>query len=153
MSNFCSSGGAAFTSDKDDWETPQKLFDELDASFHFTLDPASSDSNFKVAKHYTKQDDGLSKDWGGEVVFCNPPYGREIPKWARKCFEESKKPGTTVVLLVPSRTDTKWFHDYIYGKCDQLIFIKGRLKFEVGGEKRDAAPFPSLLAIYESDER
>lgn len=74
--------------------------------------------------------DGFNKSWEGEVVFCNPPYGREIGKWVKKCYEESKKENTIVVMLIPSRTDTRWFHDYIYNKDNvEIRFIKGRLKF------------------------
>lgn len=80
---------------------------------------------------------------GGHVVFCNPPYGRELPKWVKKCYEESLK-GSLVVMLIPSRTDTRWFHDYIYGKAE-IRFIKGRLKFNDG---KRAASFPSMIVIY-----
>ena len=80
---------------------------------------------------------------GGEIVFCNPPYGRELPKWVKKCYEEFKQ-GATVVMLVPARTDTKWFHDYIYHEAE-IRFIKGRLKF---GDGKQSAPFPSMIAIF-----
>ena len=96
-----------------DWETPQGLFDRLDGEYHFTLDPASSDGNAKCARHYTPTEDGLTQDWSGETVFCNPPYGRELPKWVAKAATEAGKPDTLVVLLVPARTDTRWFHDYL----------------------------------------
>jgi site-specific DNA-methyltransferase (adenine-specific) len=86
----------------------------------------------------------LRQDWGGHVVFCNPPYGRELPKWVEKAYNESKKPGTTEVMLIPARTDTRYFHDYIYHKAE-IRFIKGRLKF--GGSK-NSAPFPSMVVIY-----
>lgn len=135
------------SSNKDDWETPRAFFDELNREFHFTLDAAASDTNHKVDNYFTKETDALTSDWGGEVVFCNPPYGREVPKWVEKAYKESLKPNTTVVLLVASRTDTRWFHDYILGKAE-IRFIKGRLKFEVNGIPKDPAPFPSLLAIY-----
>ena len=130
MSNFYKARAAAMTSKQDDWETPQELFDRLDAVYHFTLDPCSTDANAKCAKHYTAEDDGLSKSWEGEVVFCNPPYGRNIGAWVRKCSEESEH--ATIVMLMPARTDTSYFHDYIYGKAD-IEFLRGRLKFERGG--------------------
>lgn len=85
---------------------------------------------------------------GGERVFCNPPYGREIGKWVQKSFEESKKKNTLVVMLIPARTDTKYFHDYIYGKAE-VRFIRGRLKF---GNAKTAAPFPSMVVIFRSKE-
>lgn len=140
------------TSNKDDWETPQKLFDELDAVYHFTLDPCSTHENAKCEKHYTSQEDGLAKSWAGETVFCNPPYGREIGQWVRKCSEESEH--ARVVMLIPARTDTAYFHDYIYHKA-RVEFLRGRLKFERGGVALQSAPFPSMLVIFgdkDSDE-
>lgn len=131
-----------FSSRTDQWATPQDFFDALDAEFNFTLDPCSTHENAKCAKHYTVAENGLSQSWEGETVFCNPPYGRELPKWVRKCHDEAHH--ATVVMLVPARTDTRWFHNYIYGKAE-VRFIKGRLKF--GGHK-NAAPFPSMLVIY-----
>lgn len=80
-----------FSSNTGEWATPQKFFDELDTEFHFSLDPCSTDENAKCEKHFTLDDDGLAQDWEGERVFCNPPYGRDICKWVRKCCEESKK--------------------------------------------------------------
>lgn len=130
--SFFSAGGAAQSSAKDDWETPQMLFEWLDHKYHFTLDPCSTDENAKCAKHYTKEQDGLAQSWAGEVVFCNPPYGRNIGAWVKKCAEESKH--ARVVLLIPARTDTAYFHDYIYGKAE-VEFLRGRLKFERGGDR------------------
>lgn len=147
MSKFTEAGGAAYSSKKDDWETPRTLFEQLDEEFGFTLDAASSHANAKCEKHYTKEDDGLRKDWGGETVFCNPPYGRDVWMWAQKAEEESRKPGTTVVLLVAARTDTRWFHDHIYGKAE-IRFLRGRLKFEADGVPGNPAPFPSMIAIF-----
>lgn len=80
-------------------------------------------------------------------MFCNPPYGREITKWVRKAYEEAQK-GTTIVMLLPSRTDVSWFHDYILGKAE-VRFLRGRLKFtDDEGQAKNSAPFPSLVAIY-----
>lgn len=129
-SNFYVAGAAAMTSKQDDWETPQELFDRLDSAYHFTLDPCSTHENAKCSKHYTAAEDGLAQSWAGEVVFCNPPYGRQVGKWAKKCFDESAH--ATIVLLIPARTDTAYFHDYIYGKA-RIEFLRGRLKFERGG--------------------
>ena len=101
-----------FSSASIEWGTPQWLFDKLDEEFHFTLDPCASDQNYKCGRYFTAYDDGLKQDWGGETVFCNPPYGRgHCATWAKKCYEESLKPNTTVVMLTPARTDTKWFHN------------------------------------------
>jgi len=110
---------ALFSSDKNFWETPQKLFDELDAEFHFTLDAAASDENHKCARYFTQNDDGLRQNWEGETVFCNPPYGnKETGLWTEKCYREGQKPGTTVVLLIPARTDRASFHDYVLGNAE-----------------------------------
>lgn len=131
------------SSNTPEWATPMAFFKELDKEFHFTLDPCSTHENAKCEKHYTKEDDGLKQDWGGQSVFCNPPYGRELPKWVKKCYDESKK-GSLVVMLIPARTDTRWFHDWIYGKAE-IRFIKGRLKF---GDSKQSAPFPSMVVIF-----
>lgn len=136
------------TSEKDDWETPQALFDELDAKYHFTLDPCSTHANAKCDKHYTVEEDGLSQDWTDETVFCNPPYGRRIGEWFEKCAREAEN-GTKIVLLVPSRTDTRYFHEYVYKKPGiRIEFIRGRLKFEVSGEPLNSSPFPSMLVFF-----
>lgn len=134
-----------FSSKTDLWSTPQDFFNKLDKEFHFNLDPASTHENAKCEKHYTVEENGLIQDWQGHVVFCNPPYGREIAKWVEKAYIESKKDNTTVVMLIPSRTDTKWFHKYIYNVAKEIRFIKGRLKF--GGSK-NSAPFPSMVVVF-----
>lgn len=134
------------SSNTPEWATPQKFFDELNAEFSFTLDPCSTDENAKCEKHYTKEDDGLSKNWGGESVFCNPPYGKELPIWVKKCYEESRH--ADVVMLIPARTDTRWFHDYIYNKAE-IRFIKGRLKFNDG---KSPAPFPSMVVVFRASQ-
>ena len=131
------------SSNTPEWATPQSFFDALNREFSFTLDPCSTHENAKCEKHYTKEQDGLAQDWTGETVFCNPPYGRGICEWCKKCYEHSQN-GGTAVLLVPSRTDTKWFHEWVYGKAE-LRFIKGRLHFN---ENKEGAPFPSLIAVY-----
>lgn len=132
-----------FSSNSVEWETPQELFDSLNEEFHFTLDPCSTDLNAKCQKHYTKEQDGLAQDWSGEIVYCNPPYGREMPKWIEKCYEHYIG-GGIAVMLIPVRTDTKAFHEYIYGKAE-IRFIRGRLRFN--GAKSNA-PFPSMIVIY-----
>ena len=126
------------------WGTPQKFFDELNKEFGFDLDPCALPSNAKCARFFTPEDNGLAQNWGGAKVFCNPPYGKEISKWVRKCYEESKKPDTLVVMLLPARTDTAYFHDYIYHKAE-IRFIRGRLHFN---ESKHSAPFPSMVVIY-----
>jgi phage N-6-adenine-methyltransferase len=134
-----------FSSKTDEWSTPQDFFNELNKEFNFTLDPCATPENAKCEKYYTKEDDGLKQDWSGETVFCNPPYSRAIKDWVKKCYEESKKPNTTVVMLIPARTDTSYFHDYIYHKAKEIRFIRGRLKF---GNAKNSAPFPSMVVIF-----
>lgn len=128
------------------WETPQDFFDELNKEFDFTLDPCATPETAKCKKYYTKEDDGLSKDWTGERVFCNPPYGSAIKDWVKKCGEENTE---ITVMLIPARTDTKYFHEYIYNKPNvEIRFIKGRLKF-VGKQKGSgSAPFPSMVVVF-----
>lgn len=133
-----------FSSKTNEWYTPIEFYNQLNSEFNFTLDPCATHENAKCKKYYTEHDNGLTKDWGGEVVFCNPPYGRLIKDWVKKCYEESLKPNTLVVLLIPARTDTIYFHDYIYNKSE-IRFLKGRLKF---GGCKDPAPFPSMVVIF-----
>lgn len=125
-----------------EWATPQNLFDRLDATFHFTLDPCATPENAKCAKFYTKEQDGLKQDWGREVIWCNPPYGREIGRWIQKCAEHKG----VAVMLIPARTDTRWWHSYIDKNPDaHVYFVKGRLKF---GNAKNCAPFPSALVVF-----
>lgn len=131
-----------FSHKSDEWETPRDVFNKLDAEFHFDLDPCATLENKKCDTWYSKDDDGLSKSWGGRRVFCNPPYS-EISKWVEKAFYEGRKDNTTVVLLIPARTDTKYFHNFIYGRAE-IRFWEGRIKF--GG--KCSAPFPSLVVIF-----
>ena len=133
-----------FSSATDQWATPIDFFAQLDKEFRFNLDPCADDLNHKCEKYFTREQDGLSQNWGGCRVFCNPPYGRDICKWVKKSYEEGHKENTLVCLLIPARTDTKYIHDYILNRAE-VRFIPGRLKF--GGSK-NAAPFPSMLVIY-----
>lgn len=134
-----------FSSKNIEWETPQSFFDELNDEFHFTLDSCALPHNAKCERFYTPEQDGLSQDWEGERVFCNPPYGSSIYNWIRKCSIESKKPNTLVVALIPVRTDTKYFHEFIYKKVKEIRFVKGRLKFS---NSKQLAPFPSMVVIF-----
>ena len=131
-----------FSSKTDLWETPKDLFDKLNEEFHFALDVCATPENAKCEEFYTKEQDGLKQPWKG-TVWCNPPYGRQIGEWVRRAFLASVS-GSTVVMLLPARTDTKWFHEYIYGKAE-IRFIRGRLKF--GGSK-NSAPFPSMVVVF-----
>jgi len=118
------------------------LFAELDAEFGFTLDPCCSHETALCEKHFTPEEDGLAQDWSGDVVFMNPPYGREIGKWVRKAWEDSQR-GATVVCLIPARTDTSYWHDYVMR--GEIRFLRGRLRF---GGHTNSAPFPSAVVIF-----
>uniref|UniRef100_A0A6M3IYU3 Putative methyltransferase n=1 Tax=viral metagenome TaxID=1070528 RepID=A0A6M3IYU3_9ZZZZ len=120
-----------FSSERHDWRTPKALYARLDAEFHFDFDPCPVDPDF----------DGLAVEWG-ERNFVNPPYGREIGKWCAKALEEARK-GKLVVMLIPARTDTRWWHEYIM-KADEIRLIKGRLRFDDGTV---GAPFPSVVVV------
>ncbi len=130
-----------FSSTTDMWATPQAFLDKLNDEFQFDTDVCAVPENAKCAKFYTKQDDGLSKDWTG-TCWMNPPYGREICKWVKKAHDSAKN-GAIIVCLLPARTDTRWFHDYIYGVAE-IRFVKGRLRFNEQG----AAPFPSMVVVF-----
>lgn len=132
-----------FSSETDLWATPRSFFDGLNAEFDFTLDPCATPDNAKCKRFFTKVDDGLSKSWAGERVFCNPPFGRDIGAWVKKGHDEAKN-GAMVVMLIPARTDTSYFHDYIYGKAE-IRFVRGRLKF---GDAVNSAPFPSMVVVF-----
>lgn len=136
---------AMFTSNTAEWATPQAFFNELDAEFHFTLDPCATPQNAKCARFFTKETDGLAQSWQGETVYCNPPYGRDLAKWVKKASDEVIRGGgrTLVVMLIPARTDTSYFHDYIY-KRHEVRFVRGRLHFN---ESKCGAPFPSMVVV------
>ena len=128
-----------FSSQTDLWATPQDLFNELDNEFGFTVDVCALPENAKCKQYYTPEMDGLKQEWTG-VVWCNPPYGRQIGKWV----EKAAKSACRVVMLLPARTDTRWFHDYIYHKAE-IRFVKGRIRF---GDGTGSAPFPSMVVIF-----
>ncbi|MDR1186264.1 MAG: phage N-6-adenine-methyltransferase [Bifidobacteriaceae bacterium] len=126
-----------FSSARTDWRTPADVYDELNREFSFDFDPCPPDPTF----------DGLAVPWGASN-FVNPPYGRELPKWVAKAHREAVS-GKTVVMLVPSRTDTRWWHGYVM-RADEVRYIKGRLRFQGA---RHGAPFPSCLVIWRGSQR
>jgi phage N-6-adenine-methyltransferase len=149
-----------YSSSTPEWPTPQLFYDELNFEFGFTLDACAQPWSAKCERYCTTQHgfdysilwpgtailDGLSQDWTGEVAFMNPPYGREIKHWIKKARDESAKfRGATVVALVPARTDTAWWHDYVIHY--EVRFVRGRLKF---GDGKNPAPFPSAVVIFKS---
>ena len=136
-----------FASGKLSWSTPQGFYDKLNEELGpFTLDACASKENTKCEKYYSLKDNSLKQDWSGNTVFCNPPYGRRIQYWIKKGYEESLKNNTKVVMLIPSRTDTKYWHNYVM-KAQEIRFVKGRLKF---GDSSNSAPFPSAVVVFNS---
>ena len=135
---------------KDNWETPKYFFDLLDKGkeFNFTLDPCATKENMLCDKYYTIEDDGLKQDWGGEAVFVNPPFSH-IAEWCKKCWFEGSKYNTTVVMILPSRTDTRYWHDYIMD-ANEIWFCKGRVNFLMGGKlpKRGGSNFPLSVVVF-----
>lgn len=151
---------ALFTSRNQEWETPQRLFDELNEEFNFTIDLAANSENHKVKRYYNLEHNSLQQYWSNERAFLNPPYGRQMGRWIKKCAETQKYnkqlsipplaiDSPVIVALLPARTCTRWFHEYIYNKPNVTVrFLKGRLKFELGGETVGTAPFPSMVIIW-----
>jgi site-specific DNA-methyltransferase (adenine-specific) len=164
ITNMMATNAALFSSKYTEYVTPKKLYEELDKEFHFALDAATTKDNpLNTSIYFTKEDNALSKDWHYTVidsqgvrrnaVYVNPPYtSRNIVDWIKKAREESVKHGITIVMLLPSRTDTRWFHDYIYRKPNvEHRFIRGRLKFKVDTSIQavpNTDPFPSMIAIF-----
>lgn len=139
-----------FQSKKHDWNTPKYLFKQLDNEFHFELDPCSDNNNLNTRYYFTEKDNGLVQDWKKLRTFVNPPYGRELIKWVKKSYEESKK-GSLVVMLIPARTNTNWFHDYILNnKNAETRFVRGRLCFEGATEKM---PFPFVIVVLKETKK
>jgi phage N-6-adenine-methyltransferase len=133
-----------FSSATEEWSTPDDFYQELHKEFQFELDPAATKENAKCPRYFTKETNGLAQEWAPLRTFCNPPYGRGVTgKWVEKAHQEWLR-SATVVLLLPARTDTKWFHDFILGKAE-VRFVRGRLKF---GDSPNSAPFPSMVVVY-----
>lgn len=130
-----------FMSKRNDWETPQFLFDGLNAEFGFEVDVCATAETAKCKRYFTPEDDGLSQKWEG-TCWMNPPYGRVIGRWMQKAFEASLG-GALVVCLVPARTDTRWWHKY--AMRGEIRYLRGRLRF---GNAHNSAPFPSAIVIF-----
>ena len=135
---------ACLSSKSAEWATPREFFAQLDKEFHFNLDPCSTHENAKCEKHYTIEADGLSQDWGGTEYFATLLTEGKYPSGSESDYE-SRKPNTIVVMLIPARTDTSYFHEYIYGKAKEIRFIRGRLHFNDG---KEGAPFPSMVVVF-----
>lgn len=154
-----------FSSKYDAWATPQDFFDKINSIYSFDIDVCAEPDTAKCSHYFTKEMNALEIDWKAEgdrffdaspTCFMNPPYGRQIGVFIKKAYEESLK-GCEVVCLLPARTDTKWFHEYC--KKGEIEFIKGRLKFgtpaywESKGKKPEAAPFPSMVVVFNPRSR
>jgi site-specific DNA-methyltransferase (adenine-specific) len=133
-----------FSSQKGDWATPKDLYDQLDREFHFTVDVCANSDTAKHTKFWT-ENSGLYRMWSGETCFMNPPYGRSIIEWIAKAHAQTRDQGVVTVALLPARTDTEWFWNYILNHRYEIRLIKGRLKFS---DHKNSAPFPSMIVIF-----
>lgn len=141
-----------FTSSSQTWNTPPELFEKLNSVWNFEIDTACEDNTALCSQYFTPETDGLNSSWEGKVCFNNPPYD-DIKSWCNKCSAEFMN-GSTVVQLIPSRTDTIAFHEYCFEYGTLICFIKGRLKFKnnhVDDTKQNSAPFPSCIIVYDND--
>jgi phage N-6-adenine-methyltransferase len=132
------------SSRSDEWPTDPVFFAKLEQRFGpFDLDPCATVETAKCPRYFTKAEDGLRQSWTGRV-FANPPYTRgQIAVWLQKAWEASQTTADLVVCLVPSRTDTAWWHDW--AMRGEIEHIRGRLKF---GPCTNSAPFPSSLVVF-----
>lgn len=133
-----------YSSQKNTWETPDKLFELLDKEFNFELDVSADATNYKCEKYFSIEDDGLAQEWQG-ICWMNPPYGRDIKHWV----EKASLAKTTVVCLLPSRTDTRWWHDFVMARACEIRFLNRRLTFKGSDNK---APFPAAIVIYHQEK-
>lgn len=138
-----------FSSRSDEWETPWNLFNELNAEFHFNTDVCANESNRKCRHFYSKEEDGLRQDWKG-VCWMNPPYGRAIKDWVRKAYTSTLEGADKVVCLLPARTDTAWWHEFVIPHASEIRFLRGRVKFS---NSKAGAPFPSAIVIFSKNTK
>ena len=136
---------------KDEWGTPPKIFKKLNKEFAFTLDAAASEDHHLCDKYYTKQNSGLLQSWNNERVFVNPPYSdQQIAAWVKKAFSERNK-AEVIVMLIPVRTDRKYFHRYILNRTE-IRFVKERIRFTpLAGQNAGCPSFPNMLVIWKRD--
>lgn len=142
-----------------DWSTPQDLFDNLWSEFHFTLDVCASKWNAKAKDYFTEKDDGLKQDWGQNVCWMNPPYGKVLNDWMKKAYESSQpvrgngvgRNGATVVCLVPAATDTNWWHEY--AMKGEIRYLRGRPRFQTKEGTWQQTFSPSVIVIFNFNEK
>lgn len=145
--NFFIANGAAYSSKDTEWRTPKEFFKKLDKLYGpFTLDASASDDNALCADHFTKDDDALSRVWGGSV-FCNQPYDRNLGKWMKHAYSQRNR-CKVIVMLVPARTDTAYWSKWVYGHADEVLFVEGRLCFS---DSKTSAAFGSAVVVYRPD--
>jgi site-specific DNA-methyltransferase (adenine-specific) len=131
------------SSERQDWPTGRDFFASLHAEFEFTVDAAASPENACLPRYWTEGDEGLMQSWEGERVYMNPPYGRQLPRWVEKAWTEAPV-AEVIVALIPARTDTAYWHEYIFGQAE-VRFLRGRLTFDGA---TNVAPFPSAVIVW-----
>lgn len=144
---------ATGVSQTEEWGTPPALYLALEQEFAFTLDVAASSVNAQHIRYLDRETDALRTPWAGERVFCNPPYGRELGGWFRKARTEARDHDALVVMLVPARTDTAWFHEQVLPHADEVRFLRGRLNYRRGGAGGSRAPFASMVVVFRPGQR
>lgn len=137
-------GSVHFSSRSSDWATPQYLFDEFNERFKFEIDVCATADNAKCANFFSPEQNGLEQNWAPFTCWCNPPYGRQIRYWVEKA-QQSAQDGALVVCLIPARTDTSYWHDFIFPFA-KVEFLRGRVKF---GNAKHGAPFPSAVVVFQ----
>ena len=141
MTLSCMTSGLMGPSNTIQWGTPKDLFDKLNDEFNFTLDVCASDGMEMCKNYFNPEKDGLKQDWGGNICWMNPPYGKEITQWVKKAALSQ----AVTVALLPARTDTKWYQEWVQPYASEIRFISGRLRFKGAA---NSAPFPSIIVIW-----
>lgn len=142
---------ATFSSERQDWATPWDFFKLQESKYGpFDLDVCATLENSKCQKFFTPHDDALSRHWPGHC-WMNPPYGREIARWLQHACRETYDLGNAsqVIALLPARTDTSWWHDFVLQFAAHIDFIRGRIRFEGAINN---APFPSAVVVFRPKE-
>ena len=136
---------ALFSSKKIDWETPNNIFKYWDDIYHFNLDVCAFPHNTKCKKFFTPEINGLNQVWTPHICWMNPPYGRVIKDWVEKAYKATLGEAETVVCLLPARTDTAWWHEFVIPHASEIRFLRGRVKFS---NAKAGAPFPSAIVVF-----
>jgi site-specific DNA-methyltransferase (adenine-specific) len=135
------------SSERMDWPTPRDYFGKLHAEFDFTVDACASHDNACLPRYWTERDEGLMQSWAGERVYMNPPYGRQLPRWIEKAWNEAGV-ADIIVALIPARVDTDYWHRFIFGHAE-IRFLRGRLRFKGA---RNVCPFPVAVVVWQGPE-